>query len=121
MVELKPCAPVTKESLKFIQTRAKTDLLTASKKHIERIIECKNGFGIDRHLFGLKKIYEANYPDKKLPEIFNTPSYKSITANYISTSTSNSLGLVYAGYGPVLNNGYAMRYLIYEMNYICFV
>jgi carnitine O-acetyltransferase len=106
--------PVTKESIQFIKSQSKEDLLDASKKHIERIIECKNGQGIDRHLYGLKKMHEINFPEQVLPEIFNSPSYQSVTENFISTSTSKSTGLIFAGYGPSINDGYAVRYLIYK-------
>ncbi len=106
--------PVTKESIQFIKNQTKDNLINASKKHIERIIECKNGYGIDRHLFGLKKMHEINFKDQQLPEIFSSPSYKSITENFISTSTSNSKGVNFAGYGPSITDGYAVRYLIYN-------
>ncbi|MCK5762760.1 MAG: choline/carnitine O-acyltransferase [Clostridiales bacterium] len=106
--------PVTKESIQFIKNQTKDNLINASKKHIERIIECKNGYGIDRHLFGLKKMHGINFKNQQLPEIFNSPSYNSITENFISTSTSNSTGLIFAGYGPSITKGYAVRYLIYN-------
>ena len=106
--------PVTEESIKFVENPTKDNLLSASKKHIDRIIECKNGYGIDRHLFGLYKIHTINFPNQITPGIFNTQSYKKITENCISTSTSNSSGIIYAGYGPVVNDGYAVRYLIYN-------
>lgn len=106
--------PVTEESIQFVENPTKDNLLQASKKHIDRIIECKNGYGIDRHLFGLYKIHSINFPKQTSPKIFNTQSYKKITENWISTSTSNSSGIIYAGYGPVLNDGYAVRYLIYN-------
>lgn len=105
--------PITKESLKFIETRSKADLMEAAKKHIERILECKNGYGIDRHLFGLMKMHEQHFPGEALPDLFLSPGYKSITRNFFSTSTSNPLGLMHAGYGPVIKDGYALRYLIY--------
>ncbi|MBN2259460.1 MAG: choline/carnitine O-acyltransferase [Clostridiales bacterium] len=106
--------PVTRESTQFVENRTKDNLITASKKHIEQIIECKNGQGFERHLFGLKKMHEKFYPSQQLPEIFTSPSYQRITENVISTSTSNSSGLIYEGYGPSVNDGYAVRYLIYK-------
>ncbi len=112
--------PVTGESIQFVKDQSKDNLITASKKHIERITECKNGCGIDRHLFGLRKMHEMHFPDQQLPGIFDSPGYKSITENFMSTSTSNSSGLIFAGYGPSLDDGYAARYLIYN-NSINFV
>lgn len=104
--------PVTAESLTFVGNPTSENLMEASNKHIKRMIECKNGYGIDRHLFGLMKMHQKTFPEKALPEIFHSPSYKAITLNFFSTSTSNSSGLLYAGYGPAMDEGYGLRYLI---------
>jgi carnitine O-acetyltransferase len=106
--------PVTVESLAFVNNPGRSTLENAAAKHIERIIECKNGQGIERHLFGLMKMHEQHFPGKELPEIFDSPSYKSITRNFLSTSTSNPIGIILAGYGPAIADGYALRYLIYK-------
>lgn len=106
--------PVTAESLAFVKAPSVDKLKNAAEKHIERITECKKGQGIERHLFGLMKMHEKYFPGKELPKIFFSPSYKSITRNFLSTSTSNPIGLIFAGYGPAINEGYALRYLIYK-------
>lgn len=106
--------PVTYESIRFINDKTKENLFIASKKHIERIMECKNGYGIDRHLFGLNKIYEKYRSDEKFPVVFTTASYKTLSYNNFSTSTSSSTGLILAGYGPAVDDGYGLRYLIYN-------
>ncbi|MEA3423997.1 MAG: choline/carnitine O-acyltransferase [Bacillota bacterium] len=105
---------VTEESIKFINDKTKKNLFIASKKHIERIIECKNGYGIDRHLFGLNKMHEKYHGNEKFPIIFTTASYKVLSYNKFSTSTSSSTGVILAGYGPVVNDGFGLRYLIYD-------
>jgi carnitine O-acetyltransferase len=106
--------PVTTESLAFVNDPTRDRLEKAAAKHIERIIECKNGQGIERHLFGLMKMHEQHFPGNELPEIFSSPSYKIITRNFLSTSTSNPIGIILAGYGPAIADGYALRYLIYK-------
>jgi carnitine O-acetyltransferase len=106
--------PVTYESIQFINDKTKENLFIASKKHIERIMECKNGYGIDRHLFGLNKIYEKHRSDEKFPVVFTTASYKTLLYNNFSTSTSSSTGVMLAGYGPIVDDGYGLRYLIYD-------
>ena len=106
--------PVTRESFAFVKNPTFEGLRTASVKHVERINECKNGQGIARHLFALKKVYEKLFPLKPLPELFSSPGYHEITTNHFSTSTSSSFGMHYAGYGPLIKDGFAVRYLVYK-------
>lgn len=106
--------PLTRESLAFVRNPTLEHLRAASLTHVERINECKNGQGIDRHLFGLKKMHENLYPLKPLPKIFSSPGYTAITTDYFSTSTSSSFGMRYAGYGPSVKDGFAVRYLVYK-------
>lgn len=112
--------PVTHASLEFLRLPCIETLKTASLKHVERINECKNGQGIDRHFFGLKKMHQQMFPEQPLPAIFTSPGYQVITANTYSTSTSSSLGMRYAGYGPSTKEGFAVRYLIFndKINFI---
>ncbi len=102
--------PVTLESLAFVENPSFKRFKTASLKHVARITECKNGQGIDRHLYGLKKMHEKLYPEAPLPAVFSSPGYLAITTNSFSTSTSNVEGLRYAGYAPSLKDGFAFRY-----------
>jgi len=106
--------PLTAESLAFVKNPTLESLRAASLKHVERINECKNGQGIERHLFALKKSHEKLFPIKLLPKIFSSPGYMAITANYFSTSTSSSFGMRYAGYGPLIKDGFGVRYLVYK-------
>jgi len=106
--------PLTEESLAFVKNPTIEGLRAASLRHVERINECKNGQGIERHLFALKKSHEKLFPLKSLPKIYSSPGYTTITANYFSTSTSSSFGMRYAGYGPLIKDGFAVRYLVYK-------
>jgi len=106
--------PLTRESLAFVKNPTLERLRAASLKHVERINECKNGQGIERHLFALKKTHEKLFPLKPLPKIFSSPGYRAITTDYFSTSTSSSFGMRYAGYGPLIKDGFAVRYLVYK-------
>jgi len=106
--------PVTRESMTFVKNPTLVGLKAASLKHVERINECKNSQGIERHLFALLKTHEKLFPLKPLPKIFSSPGYKAITTDYFSTSTSSSFGMRYAGYGPLIKDGFAVRYLVYK-------
>jgi len=106
--------PVTRESIAFVKNPTLEGLRAASVKHVERINECKNGQGIARHLFALKKVHEKLFPLKPLPELFSSPGYCEITTDHFSTSTSSSFGMRYAGYGPLIKDGFAVRYLVYN-------
>ena len=102
--------PVTRESLAFVKTPTYQRLQAASLQHVARINECKNGQGIDRHLYALKKIHEKKCSGEALPALFSSPGYQAVTANTFSTSTSNVTGMRYAGYAPSLPDGFAFRY-----------
>ena len=102
--------PVTRESLDFVENPTYERLKAASLKHVARITECKNGQGIDRHLFGLKTMHQKQFPETPLPDLFSSPGYQAITTNWFSTSTSNVEGMRYAGYGPSVHDGFAFRY-----------
>ncbi|OPL08719.1 MAG: hypothetical protein AVO33_09065 [delta proteobacterium ML8_F1] len=106
--------PVTRESLAFVREPDSRNLKIAAEKHIQRIRECQQGQGVDRHLFGLRTMHERYRPDTPLPPVFQSPGYLKLTTSYFSTSTSSSKGMLYAGYGPLIDDGYAARYLIFS-------
>jgi carnitine O-acetyltransferase len=106
--------PVTRESFAFVKNPTLEGLRAASVKHVARINDCKHGQGIARHLFALKNVHEKLSPLKPLPELFSSPGYHEITTDHFSTSTSSSFGMRYAGYGPLIKDGFAVRYLVYK-------
>ncbi|WP_053957323.1 choline/carnitine O-acyltransferase [Inediibacterium massiliense] len=122
---------VSMESIEFIKNmisdccdhnKKAASLKKAAQKHVERIKECKNGRGIDGHLLGLLNMYDSF--DKEigvdtLPQIFTDKGYVTLTHSTICTSTSSIKGLKLAGYGPVVEDGFGIRYLK-ENDYICF-
>ncbi len=114
---------VTPESMKFIKNimsdncdnnKKVESLIKAAQKHIYRINECKNGRGVDGHLFGLLNMYK--YYGKEIgidsvPELFEDIGYRTLTHSTICTSTSSIKGIELAGYGPVVDDGFGIRYL----------
>ncbi len=76
--------------------------------------ECKEGRGVDRHLLGLKNMYYLFGKElgiSGLPSLFRSPGYIRLCHNTVSTSTSGHAGLSLCGFGPVVNDGFGVRYL----------
>jgi len=122
---------VSPESTAFIQhirsgtsdnETTKNALILATQKHIERANECRFGQGIYTHLLALKYCYKMNGNDigiSKLPKIFSNKGYLALTNSVVCTSTTSQYGVELAGYGPIVDNGYGIRYFI-RNNAICF-
>ncbi len=87
--------------------------LAATQEHITRMKDCQKGHGVERHLFGLYKIWQLKGEAlgiTKEPAIFNDLGYKALTTNTISTSSSGSEFLTYFGFGPVVVHGIGIGY-----------
>ncbi|MEH6578823.1 MAG: choline/carnitine O-acyltransferase [Amphritea sp.] len=119
--------PVTTESTQFVKAlvdgsdgcvdkpRLREYLSRSASKHISRILQCKAGEGIERHLFGLQKIYETCGSElgiNSLPALFESRAFQALSYNRFSTSTATPVGMCLAGYGPAVEDGYAIRYII---------
>lgn len=113
---------VSMEAVEFIQALDedldKTSLLMllskANKEHKQRIKDAKNAKGIDRHLFGLHAmILKADTKTKeKAMEFFSDKSYKRVTQNLVSTTSTGLLEhLGYVLFTPVELNGLGIAYL----------
>lgn len=114
---------VTPESVEF--TKRMTDphagneekaeaLKAAVERHVAGMKECKMGMGVDRHLLGLKSMFFRFGEDlgiKSIPKLFESPGYRKLCHNTISTSTSGHSGLDLCGFGPVVDDGFGVRYL----------
>lgn len=115
---------VSMESLNFIKNigndnldqQTKRDLLKkAANKHISRAKECREGNGIYTHLLALTRCYEVEGEQlgiTKLPSIFTDLGYQTLTHNMICSSTTSEYGVELAGYGPIVADGYGIRYFI---------
>ncbi len=120
-IEVSHC--ISDESMAFVKRmldghcddKMKADALRlAAQKQVSRLAECREGQGIDSHLFALKKMYtlygEALNMDV-LPALFEDKGYKMMTHSTICTSTTSTYGVDLVGYGPVVEDGFAIRYL----------
>lgn len=76
---------------------------------MEYITAATDGKGVDRHLFGLKKLLA---PDEELPSIYKDPAYSYSSKWFLSTSQLSSE--YYNGYGwsQVVDEGWGIAYMI---------
>ncbi|CAF0927076.1 unnamed protein product [Adineta steineri] len=111
--------PVTNETKSFIETLTKSndnqlkkDLLKkSSEKHQQLIKEAATGQGFDRHLFALKYLQEMENKEA-LHRIYKDKSYQLMNHTILSTSTVASKHIAAGGFGPVVNDGFGIGYLI---------
>ncbi|CAF4393189.1 unnamed protein product [Rotaria sp. Silwood2] len=112
--------PVTNETKHFIETLTKSNdenlkktlLKKSSDKHQQLIKEAATGEGFDRHLFALKYLQQIENQEKNLHPIYTDKSYQLMNHTILSTSTVASKHIAAGGFGPVVNDGYGIGYLI---------
>lgn len=77
------------------------------------------GQGFDRHLFALRLMALENKFTRIL--LFEDPAYPKMNYNIISTSTLSSPAFQAGSFGPVVNDGYGIGYMIMEDALGCIV
>eukprot|EP00698_Gefionella_okellyi_P003630 TRINITY_DN13402_c0_g1_i1.p1 TRINITY_DN13402_c0_g1~~TRINITY_DN13402_c0_g1_i1.p1 ORF type:complete len:603 (+),score=134.67 TRINITY_DN13402_c0_g1_i1:88-1809(+) len=109
---------VTQDSVNFTKIATTPDtslsdvraaLGKAAAAHVARAGECRNGYGVDRHLYALACL------GKELgvtPEIFKDEAWSVLNGSVISTSNVSSDYLHVFGFGPVVPNGLGIGYII---------
>ena len=106
------CRSVSDESVLFCKTMAhplstaeecRGLFMKAMNAHVKYITDASDGKGVDRHLFGLKKLIEEG---EEVPEIFKDPAYTYSSTWYVSSSQLSSE--FYNGYGwsQVIDEGW---------------
>ncbi|CAL3965263.1 hypothetical protein PZA11_001944 [Diplocarpon coronariae] len=114
------CRSVSDESVAFC--KAVTDpsvdnetAIAAFRKALnsqgEYITAALDGKGVDRHLFGLKKLVGA---DEELPGIFKDPAYSYSSKWFISSSQLSSEYFNGYGWSQVVDDGWGIAYMINE-------
>jgi carnitine O-acetyltransferase len=83
----------------------------ALKSHVEYISAASAGKGVDRHLFGLKKLLG---PDDEIPAIYKDPTYAYSTTWYVSSSQLSSEYFNGYGWSQVVDDGWGIAYMINE-------
>lgn len=79
--------------------------------HTKYTLDASDGFGVDRHLFGLKKLVQEG---EELPEIFKDPAYTYSATWYISSSQLSSEYFNGYGWSQVVDQGWGIAYMINE-------
>ncbi|KAI9663066.1 MAG: Carnitine O-acetyltransferase mitochondrial [Bathelium mastoideum] len=123
------CRSVSEESVAFCDAMADPNvgpdecrrlLLEAIKAHVAYISVASDGRGVDRHLFGLKKVLKEG---EELPGIFKDPAYGYSSTWYISTSQLSSEYFNGYGWSQVVDDGWGIAYMINEnsiqFNIVC--
>jgi carnitine O-acetyltransferase len=80
------------------------------------------GEGVYTHMLALQYMQKQvgqRIGINAMPTIFSDKGYRSLTQSVVCTSTTSEYGVELAGYGPIVDNGYGIRYFIRD-NAICF-
>lgn len=114
------CRSVSDESVAWctsmadhsVDDKTRVDLFRkAIAAHIEYISAASDGKGVDRHLFGLKKLLA---PGEELPAIYKDPAYSYSSSWYLSTSQLSSEFFNGYGWSQVIDGGFGIAYMINE-------
>lgn len=81
------------------------DAIESHKKYVNRAVQ---GYGIDRHLLGLKLIAKEN--GIAIPELYSDEGYVKSSTYRLSTSQVASVYDAFMCYGPLTNDGYGVCY-----------
>jgi len=85
-------------------------LRKATQNHSKLVKQSSDGNGVDRHLYALKCIAEKN--GLPTPELFNSDAWKALNHTILSTSNCGNPALKLFGFGPVVNDGFGIGYII---------
>ncbi|KKK15144.1 hypothetical protein P175DRAFT_0503044 [Aspergillus ochraceoroseus IBT 24754] len=93
---------------------------TALAAHSKYTAEASDGHGVDRHLFGLKKLVREG---ETLPAVFTDPAFVYSGSWYLSTSQLSSEFFNGYGWSQVIDDGFGIAYMINEnslnFNIVC--
>lgn len=111
---------VSDESVAFTEAMANLDMgreeceklfRGAVVAHVKYTMDASEGYGVDRHLFGLKKLVKDG---EELPEIFRDPAYTCSSTWYISSSQLSSEYFNGYGWSQVIDQGWGIAYMMDE-------
>lgn len=114
------CRSVSTEALKFVKDWENVSVpieqklesfRNAVKSHGNYIRLASSGFGVDRHLFGLKQMI-GTQESGLVNEFFNNPIFNYSQYWYLSTSQLSSENFNGYGWSPVVPEGFGLAYMI---------
>ncbi|KAI1119404.1 acyltransferase ChoActase/COT/CPT [Nemania sp. NC0429] len=114
------CRTVSDDSVAFCDAMADAAVSSGDRvalfrkaiaAHIEYISAASDGKGVDRHLFGLKKLLE---PGEEIPAIYKDPAFGYSSSWYLSTSQLSSEFFNGYGWSQVIDGGFGIAYMINE-------
>ncbi|KAG7201978.1 hypothetical protein KM043_004673 [Ampulex compressa] len=106
------CAAMSEKRQNLSTSELKKMIIDCSNAHNVLTKEAAMGEGFDRHLFALRKICETT--GVPMPDIFEDPAYKTLNHCILSTSTLSSPAVIAGGFGPVVQDGYGIGYMIQD-------
>ncbi len=115
--------PLNEDSKKFAQNfdvlndkknthEIKTLLDNAIKSHGSNIKDIKNGYGIERYLFGLEEMNQTYIKDTLANRFFSDTAYKRLKEDFLSTSNFGGEHIKAFGFGNVHRDGYGIGYSV---------
>lgn len=111
---------VSDESVAFCEAMANPEIgreecdrlfRAAVAAHIKYAQHAGDGYGVDRHLYGLRKCLKEG---EELPELFKDPAYTYSSTWYISSSQLSSEYFNGYGWSQVTDQGWGIAYMINE-------
>lgn len=111
---------VSDESVAFCDAMAKpeigrSDCETFFRKAVDAHVKytqlASDGYGVDRHLFGLKKCLKDG---EEVPDLYKDPAYTYSSSWYISSSQLSSEYFNGYGWSQVIDGGWGIAYMINE-------
>lgn len=81
----------------------------AANRHVQYSAWAADGQGVDRHMFGLRKLLRNG---EEMPEVFKDPAFSKTSSWTLSTSQLGSDYLDGWGYGEVVPDGWGLSYSI---------
>ncbi|RXK38400.1 carnitine O-acetyltransferase [Tremella mesenterica] len=87
----------------------------AVSRHIQYSTWAADAQGVDRHMFGLRKLVREK-EGEKMPEVFKDEVFGRSSHWELSTSQLSSEYLDGWGYGEVVEDGYGLSYSIHDNN-----
>lgn len=115
---------VSNESVAFCDAMANPDLgredceklfREACAAHVKYTQLASDGYGVDRHLFGLKNCLKDG---EEVPELYKDQAYTYSSTWYVSSSQLSSEYFNGYGWSQVIDQGWGIAYMINENRYV---